>query len=240
MTDGRLAKVADPAEHLAWLSQDSTSTGWATGHDKSGWEDSAWTLHAMWKQASRSRQAAPPVINGINLDDVSVDTGVPLGYVPSPGEGATRLRWAELAGRMGFRLGEGQQVPPSRRWFPITSWPADVEPPSEGSLDETSLRALLRILARHSASTCYAYYASVPSGDWDEPTLFSGPLDAIPDLVGGPDAMAATPSNIWPADRSWFVYTDWDLWATRVSGSRELIAELGADPDLETVAVHRG
>jgi hypothetical protein len=44
-----------------------------------------------------------------------------------------------------------------------------------------------------------------------------------------------TPNNIWPADRSWFIYTDSDLLATRISGSTELIAALRADDDLDTV-----
>jgi len=36
-------------------------------------------------------------------------------------------------------------------------------------------------------------------------------------------------------DRSWFLYTDWDLWGTKVSGSQSLIDELISDPDLETL-----
>nr|CTQ90460.1 hypothetical protein [Kibdelosporangium sp. MJ126-NF4] len=46
--------------------------------------------------------------------------------------------------------------------------------------------------------------------------------------------MSTTPSNLWPADRSWFVYTDWDLWATRISGPPELIAAVTAHSELET------
>lgn len=138
---------------------------------------------------------------------------------------------------MHFTLGADQPLPPCFRWFPISSWPVNIAPPVEGSLDETSMRALLRILAQHSDAAdetlCYAFYASLSSGDFDEQTLFSGPLGAIPDLVNGSDAMLATPSNIWPHDRSWFVYTDWDLWATRVSGSRWLTAEIAATPELE-------
>ena len=29
----------------------------------------------------------------------------------------------------------------------------------------------------------------------------------------------STPSNWRPLDRSWFVYTDWDLWGTKFSGN---------------------
>ena len=45
--------------------------------------------------------------------------------------------------------------------------------------------------------------------------------------------MNFTPSNIWPADRSWFVYTDYDLWATRISGSQALIDALIEDSEID-------
>nr|WP_052478157.1 hypothetical protein [Kibdelosporangium sp. MJ126-NF4]CEL16508.1 hypothetical protein [Kibdelosporangium sp. MJ126-NF4] len=68
-------------------------------------------------------------------------------------------------------------------------------------------------------------------GEFDNRTLLRGPLDAVPELVA---EMSTTPSNLWPADRSWFVYTDWDLWATRISGPPELIAAVTAHSELET------
>ena len=43
-----------------------------------------------------------------------------------------------------------------------------------------------------------------------------------------------TPNNFWATDHSWFVYTDWDLWATKVSGPLTLIAALEADTELVT------
>ena len=45
----------------------------------------------------------------------------------------------------------------------------------------------------------------------------------------------AAPNNIWPADRSWMVFTDYDLWATKVSGSHALIADLLNEPELEAI-----
>jgi hypothetical protein len=44
-----------------------------------------------------------------------------------------------------------------------------------------------------------------------------------------------TPNNIWPEDRSWFVFTDADLWATKVSGSLELTKDLVQTGELETI-----
>jgi hypothetical protein len=44
-----------------------------------------------------------------------------------------------------------------------------------------------------------------------------------------------SPSNIWPRDRSWLVYTDWDLRGTKISGDPALMTALAADALLETV-----
>jgi hypothetical protein len=47
------------------------------------------------------------------------------------------------------------------------------------------------------------------------------------------------PNNIWPADRSWLISTNYDLSATRVSGTSRLIAILRHHPELETVDLAR-
>lgn len=44
-----------------------------------------------------------------------------------------------------------------------------------------------------------------------------------------------TPSNLWAEDRSWVVYTDYDLWATKVSGPEHLVEALLRDPEIEAV-----
>ncbi len=72
------------------------------------------------------------------------------------------------------------------------------------------------------------------SGDFDTLTLLNGPLDAIPGLMEG-EQPRSTPSNFWPEDRAWFVWADWDLWATKVSGTAALIQDLRNDPELETL-----
>ena len=127
---------------------------------------------------------APIVIGELNLDEQATDTGVPLGYTTAPDAGWVRLRWSELAERIALQLGAGQDVPPDHRWFPIKSWPANIQPPVEGSLDEASLHALLRVLAMHSEQThetgCCAFYASLPVAEFDRPTLFRGPLGGVP------------------------------------------------------------
>lgn len=58
-------------------------------------------------------------------------------------------------------------------------------------------------------------------------------LGDVRTLVEPSDGRVSTPSNWWPLDESWMVYTDWDLWATKVSGPSELITSIESDQDLE-------
>jgi hypothetical protein len=66
-----------------------------------------------------------------------------------------------------------------------------------------------------------------------DPIVVTRRLSELPDFYDW-EAAVGSPSNIWPEDRSWFVYTDSDLHGTRVSGPAELIASLAADNALET------
>jgi hypothetical protein len=54
-------------------------------------------------------------------------------------------------------------------------------------------------------------------------------------LVGRTSVRVGTPTNWWSADASWMVYTDWDLWATKVSGPPALIASIESDARLECI-----
>ena len=64
--------------------------------------------------------------------------------------------------------------------------------------------------------------------------MYGGCIGDLASLLESDD-LDGTPSNIWPADRSWLVYTDFDLWGTKVSGSAHLVERLVADPELETM-----
>ena len=71
--------------------------------------------------------------------------------------------------------------------------------------------------------------------------LGAGPVDAA---VGNgwqvtPDwFQPQSPNLFWPDDRAWFVGTEIDFDSTIVAGSRHLIDELLADPELECWPVH--
>ena len=77
--------------------------------------------------------------------------------------------------------------------------------------------------------------------DLDHPTAEHVPFvvetrsDAIKQLVDAEAGRFGTPTNWWPSDRSWFVYTDWDLWATKVSGPAALVDSIRKDDWLETI-----
>ncbi|MCP3877319.1 MAG: hypothetical protein GY701_02830 [Sulfitobacter sp.] len=241
-------------EETAWLGG-AASGGAVTGFDQDGWEASVWIAHAMFElpgmdvdythdDAHRARLAAgveqPHIIGEVNLDDVSTVTGGQLGLVGRPSTEWVRVRWAELAVRLGASL-DDQEFPPCFEWFPYRSWPAAMEPPPEGSLDELSLHALIPHLAAAGPSDeCVAAYGLVAAGALEEATrCFRGPIGRVQELIDRNEWRIGTPSNIWPLDRSWFVYTDWDLWGTKVSGSQALIDQLITDPDLETLVWSR-
>ncbi len=235
-----------------WLG-DRTDERLPTGLDAHGWERSTWILHAMYEievdgpvptfdELRRSRVEAgleePAIVGDVNLDDVTIATGGPLGLVDRPeGSGWHRLMWGELALRLGSSL-VGQKYPPCFRWFPYSSWPASIQPPPEGSLDGESLVHLGEVLEGYSGSEgCVALYSFLAAGmAEDVDRCFEGPVTALRDLVEPGTGRVGTPSNIWPVDQSWFVYTDWDLWGTKVSGPAALIDALEAHERLETLS----
>jgi hypothetical protein len=83
---------------------------------------------------------------------------------------------------------------------------------------------------------CTAYCSPLASGDFDHHTLFRCELRKLTELYDDED-LAGSPNNVWPDDPTWLTYTDEGLWATKVSGGRQLIERLMADDELETVVL---
>jgi hypothetical protein len=213
-TTGGMHRVTDPSTELAWLADRPVHEG-ATGYAPGGWEASTWVLSALHERRRR---------------------GWPW----------RRVTWAEYLRRPGNDSGI-RSVPPSYRWFdhPVTR--PTVRRPDEGSLDLDSFTVLLSTLAGTgpdgARSDCYAYWGVLAASvDWPahgvgQGALWTGPVSALPELLlanGG--RYATTPTNVWPADRSWFVWTDWDLDGTRVSGSAGLVDAVRRHPALETTS----
>lgn len=248
MTETAWAPVADPRAALAWLDgQECPLTGyWAPD----GFENATWILHAMYenealrglgthddveKDAIARGLMEPDVVAGIDLSAATIDSGTPLGWVERPNAAWTRRSWREHFGPSMVDRLAAQVFPPNDRALRDGSWSASIFAPPEGSLDEASLAALLSILAMHAdddeSGEIFAFYGQVPANNYDSPTLFTGGLETLKDLAIRFDA---TPSNFWPADRSWFVMTDWDITSTCVWGDKALIDRIRRDPELET------
>jgi hypothetical protein len=246
----------DAVSTLAWLDE-RTGEGGFTGYDPAGWDAKVWIGHAMYEtdelpggithdDVQRMELAAgtkePAMIGDINLEEMLAEgkvIGSSLGASGWPGPGWRRLRWSELAARLDHDP-YALDVPPCLRSFPYSSWPANIVPPAEGSLDREQFVGLLDHLAELSEvgyqTTCNAYYSPLASGDFDHHTVFRCELRELTKLYDDED-LAGSPNNVWPDDRPWLTFTDEDLWATKVSGSRELIERLMADDELETVAL---
>ncbi|WP_121703451.1 hypothetical protein [Streptomyces sp. E5N298] len=100
----------------------------------------------------------------------------------------------------------------------------------------------MRFLTEHSSegadTLCLAYYNPIIVMDFESRDVRSGRLGDAQALFDHPD-VPYTPSNLWAADRSWVVCTDYDLWATKVCGPHPLVEALLADPEIEAVRLPR-
>ncbi|MFJ3903601.1 hypothetical protein [Streptomyces sp. NPDC090025] len=213
-----------PASTADWLAELTQEDG-LTGFEAPRRPDAAWVLGGMYE---RGENAGESVNHSQSRDE-------------HPGPGWRRLRWAELAARLGDPVVPPDTYPcfncfPSERDADIR--PGSVEWPAEGSLDRPTWDRLIGFLTEHSPqgpdTPCLAYYNPIIARDYDEKHIRSGRLGDARALFDHPD-IYYTPSNLWPADRSWVVCTDYDLWATKVCGPGPLVEALLADAELEAV-----
>ncbi|MFH8804600.1 hypothetical protein ACH4F6_34420 [Streptomyces sp. NPDC017936] len=227
-----------------------------TGFMPPAMPDAVWVLNAMYEQGPpdvsshehhRARpadgSALPHLVAGIDLDAVGVATGGGLGRARHPGPGWRRLRWAELARRTGDPV-VPDGLMPSHRCFPSAtkggSRPLGMVPPTEGSLDRETWNRLIAVLTQYSPggpdARCLAYYSPLTLGaaDFDDLHVRAGRLGDAEVLYDRSEA-DFSPSNLWAADRSWVLCTDYDLWATKVAGPPALIDALLNDFEIETV-----
>lgn len=169
------------------------------------------------------------------------------------------VRWAAVAAAY------GREVGPGTRWHEVIGLDEDYhnvsdhglpglwdEHPGEGPTPPALAEALIPVLARHTATPERCWFGLWHGyGRWDfdrvptfttperEEVLLAGPLTEAVSPVAL-DEFAELPDLWWPQDRAWCLGGDVDLASTYVGGSRELIAELLAAPELETLAVAAG
>lgn len=246
--------LAPSQDNLEWLLARTGDESYFTGSDASGWEDNIWILNAFYelplegplpthdelrKFRIASGEEESRIINGVNLDTLTTTTGGGIGYEPRPPVDWQRRTWSEMRIRFPVNLPK-DEPPPCYRWFPVRSFPANIHLPSEGSMSEEDFIELTGILGNHSPSpVCSIYVADVFDLSFDprKAPVYDVRLRDLPAVIKEAAArhQVFTPANIWPPDRSWLVYTDYDLWATKVSGSLELIKELRTNALLETL-----
>lgn len=221
-------RADDPAE-LAWLGADDDN-GWC-GYRRTGWPATTWVLHAAYRRIDVP-EGGPPVVAG---EDHDVNR--------HPGHGWERVLWRDCYGDPARFVCE---YPPCRHWATYRDFATFIAP-HEGTLDHDSFVALVELLSAASpaggATECFAYFGGGTSDHYSV-VVWRCRLDELIGVArretgartddGEPD-WYYSPSNFWPVDRSWFVYTDYDLWGTEVSGGEELIAAIENSPALETV-----
>lgn len=246
-----------PSEEADWLVELTGDDG-LTGFMPPPLPDAAWVLNAMYEHEHgpsdvsyddryRAELAeglhAPRFVGSVDLTTVGIVPGGGLGRAEHPGRGWRRLRWRELARRVGDPL-VPEELLPSYRCFPSAkkrgSWPLGIIPPTEGSLGRQTWGQLIEVLIRYSPAgadtRCLSYHSplTLGTGDFDDLHVRAGRLGDTEVLYRSSE-LDFSPSNLWAEDRSWVVCTDYDLWATKVAGPAPLIGTLLHGPEIEAV-----
>ncbi|MEW2028938.1 hypothetical protein AB0901_00220 [Streptomyces roseifaciens] len=196
-----------PSAETDWLVKLCEDEG-STGFPPPGMPDAAWVLNAMYEHEQGPGPVSHHQVRQAGLADGSIEPAV---FHSAP-DG---------------RAEDG-------------SWPVGIRPPTEGSLDRETWSQLIEILQRYSPAgpdtCCLAYYnpLMMRTFDFDNLHVLSGRLGDAQVLydIDEPDF---SPSNLCPEDRSWIVYTDYDLWGTKVVGPTAPIDALVCDTEIEAV-----
>lgn len=125
-------------------------------------------------------------------------------------------------------------------------------------IEKTHSVTIADVAARHTTTPDHAYFAIWVGHGYSEagldhiPTfasggghrdyyLLEGPLSALPELVWPNWSRREwrQPDLWWPADRTWIVCTDVDIWCNYVAGSQALVDEVAAAVTTETHLVTR-
>jgi hypothetical protein len=143
--------------------------------------------------------------------------------------------WHTLAKRYGLAFHPEFNHESFRKAFATGSWPRYLLAPAEGTLDRKTCEALISVL-KPLSQTERIYFRFSDYLMNDLPHLYSGDLNELTAFLTKPN-FGGTPECWWAEDRSWCVYTDWDLTFTLIGGSRTLVEACVAHPMLECIAV---
>ncbi|MFJ2404165.1 hypothetical protein ACIOUE_23020 [Streptomyces xanthochromogenes] len=234
--------VRVPADtETRWLAALSGDDGFL-GFEPPARPDSAWILHAMYEDR---RLPATPADTDTAIDTEGADDrDDETDWAAHPGTDWQRVRWSELAERSGDAIVEEGSYPDRyqlRSWHSRSkdhNWRDDILWSNEGSLDWETWHRLIDLLIEHSPdgpdTRCLVHFCR-NMFYYHVPTVFTGRLGDAHGLHHHPDLMAYSPSNIWPADRTWIAFTHFDLHGTKVAGPTALIEALLNAPGLEAL-----
>lgn len=112
----------------------------------------------------------------------------------------------------------------------------------DGELEPRTRQRLFGHLRRHTPpqSTFYLYDLAASVGGQVSFMIEAavGDMERIARWVDERGAaVASTPELVWPEDRRWIVFSDYDTPSTYIGADAALAADLFADPELETLAV---
>lgn len=168
-----------------------------------------------------------------------------LGDVPGMMHQQQRMRWRALCEELGLpfeaSLTPGQlQRALEGRFGASAQWPFAQHGPTEGTLQQPQLGALVELLAASGAEgeRWCAYYDPSALGWVREAELHRGTPELIEQLARAPwNPTGASPTLWWPQSRRWCVHTDWDRWSTLIAAPREIIAKLTRHPVLDALPI---
>ena len=115
----------------------------------------------------------------------------------------------------------------------------------EGELDPIVRRRLFSILSAFTApQPTYFFYGISALVMGQEALLLRASLDAVEKVIaavreGDINAAVESPELVWPEDRSWLLYTDYDLVSTYIASNRAVASALIADEHVEAVEITR-
>jgi hypothetical protein len=225
---------ADERE-LGWLIE-ACGAEEVTGFGPPPYPEGLWILHAMYEVGPDGDESLYRSANDEDEDDDEP------GWPADPGPGWRRLRWHELSERTGDPVVAQHVKPrhrvPSFRAFPsvkqgVELWER-IRWADWGGMDREGFRSLASILSRFSGPKTVVFAHPAPCRD------ISAGLRVFQGRIGDLEALEQLdpyygPANLWPADRSWLLFADWDLAGTKVYGPPELLTMIEEDEFLETV-----
>lgn len=192
-----------------------------------------------WQEEDKAKAPMPVPKTETERTLADILSGSTLVYGGShAGSRLARIRWADLAGRLGLSVGPTISAQSFTRKFPGGSWPRHLIGPEEGYINGPEREALASVLCRHTnVDRVFFHFWLLATTNWESDKLFEGLLDEVslfPDEALG---VRRTPTHWFPEDRGWLVCSDYDLTFTLVGGSANLAHELLHHPALECLPV---